>query len=142
MRRPEPQSISTPRRFLRFSLVGMIGAALQLALLAALTKLFVPDYLLATVIAVELTIIHNFAWHQRFTWRERSSAGAAQILRRFVELNLSTGMISILGNLVLMKLLVEAARLDVLLANLVSVGACSLVNFAVGDRLIFGADQT
>jgi putative flippase GtrA len=88
---------------------------------------------------VEVTIMHNFAWHERFTWRERSSRAATQILRRFAELNLSTGMISIVVNLALMKLLVGAARLDVLLANLISVLACSLLNFLVGDRVIFRA---
>jgi putative flippase GtrA len=29
------------------------------------------NYLLATALAVETAVIHNFLWHQRFTWSDR-----------------------------------------------------------------------
>ena len=60
-------------RFLKFNGVGAIGFALQLALLALLLRLGL-HYLAATALAVELTILHNFAWHERWTWRDRPAA--------------------------------------------------------------------
>ena len=33
-------------------------------------------YLLATVLAVEITILHHFVWHECFTWSDRAAGGA------------------------------------------------------------------
>ena len=43
--------------------------------------------------------------------------------------NLSTGLISIVGNLVLMRLFVGSLHLQYMVANLLTIGACSLANF-------------
>ena len=79
-------------------------------------------------------VLHNFIWHERFTWRDRKSG---KMLRRLVRFNLSTGLISIVGNLLLMRLLVGSLRVHYMVANLVSIGACSLLNFVASDRLVF-----
>ena len=42
-----------------------------------------------------------------------------------------------MGNLLLMRLLVEQFRVPLLAANGVAILACSLLNFAVGDRFVF-----
>jgi putative flippase GtrA len=39
---------------------------------------------------VEITVLHNFLWHERFTWAERLTVTP---LRRFVAFNLSNGYI-------------------------------------------------
>jgi putative flippase GtrA len=44
---------------------------------------------------------------------------------------------SLAGNLVFMFLLVGALRLDPRAANLIAIGLCSLVNFALSDRFVF-----
>jgi putative flippase GtrA len=59
------------------------------------------------------------------------------MVRHLVRFNLSTGLISIVGNLVLMRLLVGSMHLQYMLANLLSIGACSLLNFVASDRLVF-----
>ncbi len=57
----------------RFSLVGFLGAVLQLTLMSLLTKYFGVFSAAATLIAVEIAILHNFVWHERFTWDNRGS---------------------------------------------------------------------
>ena len=122
-------------RFLRFNGVGLVGFALQLALLALLLRLGL-NYLAATAIAVELTVLHNFAWHERWTWRDRP-AGAAGRARRLWRFHASNGLISLAGNLLLMRLLVGLLGLPALPANLLAVLLCALVNFTASDRFVF-----
>ncbi len=134
-------------RWLKFNLVGAIGIAVQLAVLWVLTAAGI-QYMLATALAVEAAVLHNFLWHERFTWadriverrtthsprwRERIRASAARLVR----FNLTTGAVSIGGNLLLMRLLVAGAHVQPMLANLVSIAGCSLVNFMVSDRWVF-----
>ncbi len=90
----------------KFTLVGMLGFAIQLLMIQVFTAL-TSNYLMATAVAVELTVLHNFVWHERFTWRERVATGVGGKLRRLVRFHVSNGATSIAGNLFLMRLLVE-----------------------------------
>jgi putative flippase GtrA len=124
-------------RWLRFNLVGAMGMAVQLAALALFNRALRGHYLWASAAAVELTLLHNFLWHQRFTWRDRRDAAPwPQQLWRF---HLSNGLVSLLGNLALMQLLVHAAHLPLLLANTLAILSCSVANFWLGNRWAFAA---
>ena len=122
------------RRWIAFNAVGTIGFALQLLVLAGLMRRGF-HYLAATVMAVEAAILQNFVWHERWTWRDRKAGAArAERLWRFHLLN---GVVSVLGNLALMRLLVGELHVAPILANLVAVLICSTANFAVGDSLVW-----
>ena len=127
-------------RWLKFNAVGGIGIVVQLACLGVLTSLG-TNYLLATGLAVEAAVVHNFFWHERFTWADRRRLSFASSLARFARFNMTTGASSIAGNLLLMLLLVGAARLPYAAANLLSIATCSIINFVVSDRLVFRAVQ-
>jgi putative flippase GtrA len=129
---------STATRWLKFNLVGGIGIAVQLFMLVLLKTGLHLDYLSATALAVEITVIHNFLWHERFTWADRAGAGFS----RFLKFNLTTGLFSVAGNLLLMKLLVGFAHVNYLLANGITITACSVVNFLVSDGFVFAAGRT
>ena len=131
--------MTTGRRWLKFNLVGAIGIVVQLAVLGILNGVLRLDYLPATALAVEAALLHNFLWHERFTWSDRASVTRRQALLRLVRFNLTTGTISILGNLLLMRLLVGQAHLPSLPANLMSIAACSLANFLVSEYVVFRA---
>lgn len=126
---------STGSRFLKFNGVGAIGFALQLGLLALLLR-FGLHYLAATAIAVELTILHNFWWHERWTWRDRP-AGARIRAQRLWRFHAANGLVSLTGNLFLMHLFVGLLGLPPVPANLAAVVACALVNFTASDRFVF-----
>ena len=127
--------MNTFRRWLRFNLVGFVGMAVQLACLVTFNAFMHGHYLLATAAAIEITLVHNFTWHLRYTWRDRrySSALGGQFLR----FHLSNGLVSMLGNLVLMRLLVHDARLPLLLADGMAILCCSVINFLLGDHWVF-----
>lgn len=121
-------------RWLKFNAVGGIGIVAQLATLTVLKSGLHLDYLLATALAVEAAVIHNYLWHERFTWADRP--GGRDLLR-FLKFNGTTGAFSILGNLAVMKVLVGVAGLNYFLANLITIAVCSVLNFIVSDRFVF-----
>ena len=122
--------------WLKFNAVGGMGIGVQLIVLTGLKSGLHMDYLLATALAVEAAVVHNFVWHERFTWAERESKNVAL---RFLKFNLTAGVFSILGNVLLMALLVDLATMNYLLANLTTIVVCSLCNFVVSDRFVFPA---
>ena len=123
-------------RMTKFALVGAFGIAVQLAVLAALNNAGCP-YLWATAFAVESAVLHNFVWHQRFTWSDRSSPGEHETGLRLLRFHLSNGAISIVGSLLLMRWLVGELRMGVLTANLLTIAGCSVANFIASDRWVF-----
>ena len=121
-------------RWLKFNAVGAGGIAAQLATLTLLKSGLRLDYLAATTLAVEAAVIHNFFWHERFTWADRPSGSS---WARFAKFNLTTGLFSILGNVLVMKVLVGEAHLNYFAANISTIATCSILNFVVSDRFVF-----
>jgi putative flippase GtrA len=103
-------------------------------MLAVLVRLWGVHYLIATFVAVETAILHNFCWHIRWTWSDRSVSSEANALLKF---NVSTGGVSIVGNLVSMWALVGLIGLNPYFSNLISIALCSLINFLISDRFVF-----
>jgi dolichol-phosphate mannosyltransferase len=124
--------------WIKFNLVGVVGFGLQTGVLFILTHATPQvSYLAATATAVELAVLNNFVWHQRWTWRDRPSLTIKQTLRRLVKFNLTSGLFSIIGNLIFMGILVGRLGLPIGPANIASVAACSVVSFVLADRIAF-----
>ena len=127
-------------RFVRFSVAGLGGFAVQIATLAALTQLLAVHYVIATIIAVEAAILVNFAWHERWTWRERMpSSGNAGVLSRLLRFNALTALTSIAGSVVVTTFLVETASMVPIVANSIGVIVLGALNFVGSDRFVFRA---
>lgn len=125
------------QRWLRFNGVGALGIAVQLGVLAMLVGGAGAHYLAATVIAVEAAVLHNFCWHERWTWVDRPSGTRGRLLARLVRFHLLNGAISFAGNLLLMRVLTGSHGVDPLAANIFAVIACSLLNFGASELLVF-----
>jgi putative flippase GtrA len=125
-------------RYWRFNLVGAMGMVVQLGALAAINRWEPGHYLYATAAAIELALLHNFVWHLHYTWRDRRDGSTAMQLLRF---HVTNGLVSIVGNLALMRVLVHGAHMPVLVANLIAIGCCSVANFCLGNGWAFAADK-
>ena len=126
-------------RWIKFNAVGMLGVGVQLAMLTLLTKVGVY-YLIATTLAVEAAVLHNFLWHERYTWRDRTqSAQGAGGLHRLLRFHLTNGLLSLTGNVLLMRLLAGVLHLPLMAANMLCIVTCSLANFAMSHSLVFRA---
>lgn len=130
----------TALRCLKFNAVGALGIAVQLAALFGLKSGFHLSYLLATAIAVEAAVVHNFLWHERYTWADRVQPSWRKSLPRLLRFNLTNGGVSILGNLVLMHVMVGLVHVNFLVANGIAIAVCSLLNFLVSEEWVFGKE--
>jgi putative flippase GtrA len=121
-------------RFLRFNIVGVAGFAVQMLTLAALEKYFAVPAGVAVTLAVLAAVSHNFLWHERVTWPGQPHEGR---WRRWLSFNVSTGVVSVLTNLIVTTIVAAATGAPLLIANMIAVVAASLVNFWVSDRAVF-----
>jgi putative flippase GtrA len=125
--------------WLRFNGAGLLGVVVQLAVLHLLTDIVGMHFLLATILAVESALMHNFVWHECFTWRESLEQDRMGVRGRLLRFHLSNGLISIIGNLLLMDWLVERLSVPPLPANFVAICVCSTLNFFSGHWFVFRA---
>ncbi len=118
---------------MRFNAIGMMGALVQLLALRILLTTGM-HYLVATALAVELAMLNNYFWHLKWTWLDRSFQGR---MRAFVRFHVANGTISIISNVLLMRLLAGQLHFPPLPANLIAITSMSVVNFMIGDRWVF-----
>ena len=138
---------STFLRWWKFNFVGAIGIGVQFAALFLLKSVQGFNYLFATAFAVEAAVVHNFVWHEQFTWVDRIKLDRIELqglqpswrqsLPRFLRFNLTTGAVSIVGNLALMKVMVGEGHMNYLVANAIAIALCSIANFVVTDTWVF-----
>jgi putative flippase GtrA len=122
----------TPR-YARFFTIGVLGFIVQIGALWILTAVAQWSWLPATVASVELAIVHNYLWHQRWTWRDRPGRAVA----RFCRFQMANGLASIAGNAALMALFTGLAGMPLVPANAAAVAVLSVANFIVADRWVF-----
>jgi len=129
--------MQTLYRWAKFNAVGALGFCIQLGALWLFIVALRFSSLVATALAVETAVVHNFVWHQFLTWKDRSSEKRYDWLKRLFAFNLTNGAVSLAGNLFFAWLIVGRQRIWLLAANLFAIAVCSLINFVLSDRLIF-----
>ena len=126
-------------RWLKFNFVGGLGIAVQMGCFALLFSALGVPYLPATALAVEAAVLHNFVWHERFTWKDRTRelSRLRDVAMRLLRFHAGNGAVSILGNVALMRVLVGMLHLNPYLASGLSITICSLLNFAASEWFVF-----
>ena len=116
----------------KFLLVGGTGALLNsLALLLLVQGVHLP-LAAASALSVELSILHNFCWHDRWTFRRTHLSWS-----RFARFNLVSlaGLVLTTGTV---WLLVRHLGLYYLAANLLGITLATSWNFVVNSRWTWG----
>ena len=124
-------------RWARFNAVGLMGVTVQIGVLMFLRGVWDLHYLPATALAVETAVLHNFCWHDRWTWSDRTAAADTSAWGRLLRFNMTVGTVSIIQNLFLMELLVAGLNLHYLPANLLAIASCSTLNYFSSHWLVF-----
>lgn len=128
--------VALGRRWLVFNAVGLIGVGVQLAALALFAKVLEWHYLVATAAAVETAVLHNFVWHEAWTWRDRRGEAGSRA-GRLARFHLGNGLVSIGANMALMRVFTGGLGIPLMWANLISIGIVALLNFAVSEWWVF-----
>jgi putative flippase GtrA len=118
------------KRWIRYALVGALGIIVRLSCIALLDSTGV-HYLISTSMGIEAALLHNFLWHQSWTWKDRQGS----FLIRLASFHLTNGCISMAGNFLLMPVFVQVAH--ILVANFAVIGTCAIFNFIAADRMVF-----
>lgn len=133
--------MQTLYRWAKFNAVGALGFCIQLSALWLFIVALRLSSLVATALAVEMSVVHNFVWHQFLTWKDRSSDRSSEKrldwLKRLFAFNLTNGAVSLAGNLFFAWLIVGRQRIWLFAANLVAIAVCSLINFVLSDKIVF-----
>jgi len=126
-------------RWLKFNFVGGLGIGVQFGCFALLASGLRVNYLTATPLAVEAALLHNFIWHERYTWKERTQDASRprDVALRLLRFHAGNGLVSILGNLGLMRVFVGTLHWNAYIGTGLSIAICSLLNFAASEWFVF-----
>lgn len=127
-------------RFGRFNLVGVAGAGVQLLAFSFFLRVWHLHAAEAAPIAVEIAVLHNFVWHERFTWRDREPANWRQKARRLWRFHAANGLISVFGNVAVTYCLVEWLGAPALISTVAAIACCTPANYLAADRWVYAAE--
>jgi dolichol-phosphate mannosyltransferase len=89
---------------------------------------------------VEAAVMHNFAWHVSWTWRDRAVGRTWRAaLLRLLKFHLGTGAVAMVMNLLVMRLLVQGLELHYLVAGVAATAIAGLTGFTISNFFVFVA---
>jgi putative flippase GtrA len=125
-------------RLWRFFVVGALAAGLQSVLLWTFVEVGDLYYVMAAIIAIEITILSQYVVNNAWTFRDRSNDGRRSFLAGLLRTNLVRGT-AIPLQTGLLFVFVDALGLMYLGANLVAVFLSGFYRYALDARWTWGA---
>lgn len=127
-------------RFGRFNLVGLLGAGLQLLVFSLLVNNCHWPEAGAALFAVETALLHNFCWHERFTWRDCEALSRRPRGLRFWRFHAGNGLVSLAGNAALTYIFAKWIGLPGMIAAAAAITLCAPANYFLADRWVYAGD--
>ena len=124
-------------RLWRFFVVGVLAAGLQSALLWTFVEVGDLYYLVAVVVAIEITILSQYVLNNAWTFSDQSNDGLRPFLGGLVRTNLVRGT-AIPLQAGLLFVFVDALGLMYLGANLVAIFLSGFYRYALDARWTWG----
>lgn len=124
----------TPR-ILKFGVVGASGVAVNMGCLYLLKEFAGLPYFVASLIAIELSILSNFTINLLWTWRDRSGEGS--LWTKMIRYHIGAGATAFLGNYLILIALTELFGVHYLISNLIGIGVGTLANYVINDLWTF-----
>jgi len=135
----EPKSyirtgLLTPR-FLKFGVVGASGVVVNMGGLYVLKEFAGIPYFIASLIAIELSILSNFTINFLWTWSDRSAEGS--IWTKLFRYHVGAGATAFLGNYLVLIALTELFGMHYMISNLIGIAVGTLANYVINDLWTF-----
>jgi dolichol-phosphate mannosyltransferase len=122
-------------RLIKFGIVGASGVIVNVGCLYVLTEFARIPYFIASIIAIELSIISNFTINLLWTWRDRSESGT--LWRKIVRYHIGSGVTAFLGNYLILVALTEFFGMHYMLSNLIGIAVGTFSNYLISDLWTF-----
>lgn len=134
------RSLVTSGRLLRFASVGLVGTAVDFAILVSLVEFWGLWLELSKIISAETAILVMFALNESWTFSEWGDSGYRSVVRRLGTSNLvRLGGISVAT--IVLSLLVRLSAIPYLLANAVGIACGFSVNFLAESYFTWSVGQ-
>jgi len=118
---------------IKFCVVGASGVLVNMGLLYFLTEEIGLYYILSAFIAVESSIISNFALNELWTFVEKGKKGIKHVFKRFFRFN-SIAVAGLGINVAVLATLTEFAGIYYLFSNLIAIAAVFGWNYLANVR--------
>jgi dolichol-phosphate mannosyltransferase len=135
---------STVRRIIRFGMVGLVGAVVNLGILFWLKNNTVWPIFLCSSIAIETSIVSNFILHSFYTFQSLNSDGVSAwwgSVRKFFTFNLSSLAVAAI-TLLIFSLLNGTLGINYLLAQFLAICISFAANYLISNRFIWTQNAT
>ena len=110
---------------------------MQLAALWIFARVLGIQYVAATMLSVEVAVLHNFVWHEVWTWSGAPREGRWRRLARF---HVANGFVSIASTALFTWLFRQGVGLPLLAANLGAIGVTAILNFVLAATWVFSRE--
>lgn len=124
-------------RLRRYVVVGTATAGIQMALLWLFVDAAGVNYLLAALIAIEITIVLTYVLNNAWTFQTIQNSGVVDYLSGLVKTNVVRGTATPI-QLAILAALVELAAVPYLLANAVAIVVSGLYRYVLDARWTWG----
>lgn len=115
---------------IKFGIVGGSGVLVNMGLLYVLTRYFSVRLEIASVIAIETSILSNFFLNNLWTFSKRDTHVPFWV--RLFRYHLVTGLAGVVNYLVLL-LLVKTLGLHDMLSNLIGIAVGTIINYSLNS---------
>jgi dolichol-phosphate mannosyltransferase len=122
-------------RFVKFGIVGASGVVVNMGGLYVFKEYAGIPYFVASLIAIELSILSNFTINLLWTWRDRSGEGS--VWTKLIRYHIGAGATAFLGNYLILIALTELFSMHYMISNLIGIGVGTLANYVINDLWTF-----
>jgi dolichol-phosphate mannosyltransferase len=122
-------------RFVKFGIVGASGVVVNMGGLYVFKEFAGIPYFIASLIAIELSIVSNFTVNLLWTWRDRSGQGS--VWTKLFRYHVGAGATAFLGNYLILIGLTELFGMHYMISNLIGIAVGTLANYIINDLWTF-----
>lgn len=132
--------MSLLKRILSFQFIGWIGTAINLAVLWFCYDVLSWPLLVSGALAIEIAIIHNFAWYYFWTWNDRVAFTVRNFITLFARYNIFTAAIDFVIRLGILWILTEYFGVHYLISDVIGMFIAPILKYITNDAYIFNTE--
>ncbi len=122
----------------KFMIVAWIGMLVNTGCLYFFKGVLGVRLIPASVMAIEIAIIHNFFWLRFWAWGDRgASDGRPPFVKQLLIYNVATGAVDLAANVTILWVLSTLFGVQYLVANIMGMILGPFIKFWLNERIIF-----
>jgi len=133
------------RRFIKFTIRGLVGTVVDTAVLWLLTTYafhtYFSKFILAPSISFEVGILVGYVIIYFWIWNHRVLNNFKDFIRRIPKYNLAV-LFSFGVKLALLNIIKQIFHFDVLICNLIALFFSGFINFFANEKIVFKEKKT